>query len=124
MFFFLHFDFLVFYLSLQFCLICIYEFYRVDCVTMASLKVPKNFSFKLFFSSQFNNIVMNLSTSCEDLKLLIVYVQLILIMHKIGHARNRKNLMTRFMCCGCNHNITYHNKCNICLVFSCFKVVI
>jgi hypothetical protein len=24
----------------------------------------------------------------------------------------------------CNHNNMYHNKCNTCLVFSCFKVKI
>jgi hypothetical protein len=25
---------------------------------------------------------------------------------------------------GCNHNNTYHSQCNVCLVFSCFKIVI
>ncbi len=25
---------------------------------------------------------------------------------------------------GCNHNNTYHSRCHVCLVFSCFKVVI
>ncbi len=34
------------------------------------------------------------------------------------------HVITNKLTNGCSHNNTYHKKCNVCLVFSCFKVVI
>ncbi len=34
------------------------------------------------------------------------------------------NYRSLFMTLGCSHNNTYHNKCNVYLVLSCFKVII